>query len=126
MKDYYPRTYGIVGGLFSLQAVFLLFVSLMAKSAPPMITYMMISMAILAFSMSYLHPQFRQKDERMKMIRYKGLFYSFFAMMGYLSLLLLLMEFNIMILSAEEVVQLLIALNMSTVFLSWVVLSKKY
>ncbi|QHT48682.1 permease [Bacillus sp. SB49] len=86
--------------------------------------YLMVSMAVMSFSMAYLHPQFKQKDERMQLIRYKGLFYSFFAMLIYMFALLTLLEAGVN-LTASMVIQMLIALNICTVFLSWVILSKK-
>lgn len=121
--NYYPKAYLAVGGFFSLQAAFLILIAVMAGAAPAIMTYMLISMAVLSFSISYLHPQFKQKDERMKLIRYKGLFYSFFSMLGNMNVLLLLLEFRMLSLTAKEVIQILMALNLSTVFLSWVFLA---
>ena len=41
------------------------------------ITYPLLGMMIMSFCLSYLHPQFKEKDERMKLIRYKGMFVTF-------------------------------------------------
>jgi uncharacterized protein (UPF0305 family) len=34
-----------------------------------------LALSVMFFSLSYLHPQFKKKDERMKVIREKGMFY---------------------------------------------------
>ncbi|ELK44713.1 UNVERIFIED_CONTAM: permease [Halobacillus marinus] len=122
--DYYPLAYKVAGGLFSVQALFFILISVLAGTLPSMPAYLMVSMAVMSFSMAYLHPQFKQKDERMQLIRYKGLFYSFFAMLIYMFALLTLLEAGVN-LTASMVIQMLIALNICTVFLSWVILSKK-
>jgi hypothetical protein len=97
----------------------------MAKALPSAQTYLMLSMAILSFSMSYLYPQFKQKDERMKMIRQKAMFYSYFAMMGYLIIFLLIAQVSEDLLSGSDILNALIALNISTLFLTMVILAKR-
>ena len=68
----------IFGTMFAAMGVFLLLVAIMAKSAPLTETYTLLSMAIMSFSLSYLYPEFMQKDERMNMIRQKGMYFSVF------------------------------------------------
>ncbi|WP_079529584.1 permease [Halobacillus hunanensis] len=124
--DYHPRAFFVLGTLLGLMGAFFLTVGILASGSPPVQTYTVLSLAVLAYSMSYLYPQFKQKDERMKLIRQKGMFYSFFAMMFYFIVILSILQFNIISLTAIELLNILIALNISTVFLSWVILARKY
>ncbi|WP_106498454.1 permease [Lentibacillus sp. Marseille-P4043] len=105
--------------------IFMFVVGFMANSAPPAQTYNLIALTIMSFSMSYLYPQFKQNDERMKLIRYKGLTYSFFALVVYYIVLSGIIQFNIVSLSAMEVLNILAALMISTVFISMVILAKR-
>ncbi|MEM5605959.1 permease [Bacillus cereus] len=99
---------------------------IMTHSAPPTPTYTVLAMMIMCFCLSYLHPQFKEKDERMKLIRYKGMFFSFFALTAYYLLFSIGLNLKIITLSATELLNILMALTMSTVFISFVVLAKRY
>ncbi|MFD1363252.1 permease [Lentibacillus salinarum] len=125
-KDYMPRTYFILGILFLLMSGFLIVIAIMANAAPVPMTYMCITFTVVAFSASYLYPQLRQKDERAKMIRQKGMFYSFFALLIYLIVLTFLIGNDIVPLDAMDVLNILVSLTISTVFISWVILAKRY
>ncbi|WP_245243634.1 permease [Mesobacillus selenatarsenatis] len=117
----------LVFGIFFLgMSGFLAFAGMMADSAPPSITIIMIGMAVMCFCLSYLYPQFKQKDERMKLIREKGMFASFFAMMVYFIVFNLGLQLELIELSASVVVHILSTLMICTVFLSFVVFSKIY
>ncbi|SDM91899.1 hypothetical protein [Sediminibacillus halophilus] len=85
-----------------------------------------LAMAVMAFCLSYLFPQFIQKDERMKLIRHKGIFFSFFAFLTYSIVLTTLLQTNVIQLPGSEAVSILTTLMICTVFISWVVLSKIY
>ncbi|QTN01324.1 permease [Sediminibacillus dalangtanensis] len=85
-----------------------------------------LAMAVMAFCLSYLFPQFIQKDERMKLIRQKGIFFSFFAFLFYSILLTTLLHTNLIQLTGSETISILTSLMICTVFISWVVLSKIY
>ncbi|MFJ8072274.1 permease [Peribacillus sp. NPDC096447] len=124
--DYSQKAFFIFGIMFSLLGGFLVFVSIMAGATPVFMTYTVIAMAIMSFCLSYLYPQFKQKDERMKLIRQKGMFYSYFALLFYYFVLLTVIQFDIVQITAIQVLNLLIALNIITVFISWVILSKFY
>lgn len=76
-KDYTPIIYLLLGILFSIIFGFIVFVALMAKSTPLPQTYIILAMAVMAFSLSYLYPHLKRKDERANMTRQKGMFYSF-------------------------------------------------
>ncbi|MBA2173776.1 permease [Halobacillus locisalis] len=115
----------VMGAILSIQFLFVLIVSLLAGDRISFFSLPLLSTAVIAFSMSYLHPQFRQKDERMRLIRYKGLFFSFFAILGYMFIMMTLLQFNMIDINAIEVLQILSALFISTVFLSWVFVAKR-
>lgn len=124
-KDYMPLTYFIMGVGFLLMFGFMVFVSVMAKSAPVPQTYLLFALAIMNFSLSYLYPHLKQKDERAKLIRQKGMFYSYFALLVYYAALTIIIHFNIFTLSAMEVLNIIVALTICTVFISWVILAKR-
>jgi hypothetical protein len=115
-----------VSSFFFLMAGFIIFISVMANSEPSSGAYMMIAMGVMAFCVGYLYPQFKQKDERMKLIREKGMFVSFIAIMGYFLIFNFGLQFEFFTLTANELLHILSALFISTVFISFVVLSKIY
>ncbi|KGP91626.1 permease [Pontibacillus chungwhensis BH030062] len=124
--DYYPKIFIIMGSLFGVMGAFFITAGVSANSTLLPQTYTVLSMAVLSYSMSFLYPQFKQKDERMKLIRQKAMFYSFTAMMVYISLLLLGLELNVISLNVVDALTILISLNISTLFLTMVFLAKKY
>ncbi|MEH7278281.1 permease [Bacillus toyonensis] len=116
----------IMGIIFLIMSGFMILAGIMTHSAPPSPTYTLLAMMIMCFCLSYLHPQFKEKDERMKLIRYKGMFFSFFALTAYYLLFFIGLNLKVMTLSAVELLHILMALTMSTVFISFVVLAKRY
>ncbi|CAM4128859.1 MULTISPECIES: hypothetical protein [Bacillus cereus group] len=124
--NYSQKYFVIMGIIFLFMSGFMILTGIMTHSAPPAITYPLLGMMIISFCLSYLHPQFKEKDERMKLIRYKGMFFSFFALIAYYLLFSFGLNLKILTLSATELLNILMALTMSTVFISFVVLSKRY
>ncbi|WP_407270567.1 permease [Radiobacillus sp. PE A8.2] len=118
--------YFIFGCLFLLMGAFLIVAAIMSEAAPPIISYIILSMAIMSFSLSYLYPQFIQKDERMRMIRQKGMFFAFIAFVGYSIVLTTLLQFEVISLTGLEAIQILTCLLIVTVFVSFVILSRVY
>jgi hypothetical protein len=84
------------------------------------------ALSIMFFSLSYLQPQFKKKDERMKLIQQKSMFYSYFILMFYLFTFLWLLHLDIITLTAIALIQILAPLIIMTVFISMVILSKIY
>lgn len=115
-----------VSSFFFVMAGFIIFVSIMANSVPSSGAYIMIAMGVMSLCVGYLYPQFKQKDERMKLIREKGMFVSFIAIMGYFIIFNLGLQLDLFTLTANELLHILSALFISTVFISFVVLSKIY
>lgn len=124
-KDYMPRTYFILGVLNLLLFGFTAFIAFMAKAAPPHITYLLFAFTVMSFSLSYLYNHLKENDERPKMIRQKGMFYSYFALLFYYFILILIIEFDIFPLTAIDVLYVLIMLTISTIFISQVILAKR-
>ncbi|WP_142255323.1 permease [Bacillus sinesaloumensis] len=116
----------VLGFSFLVMSGFTVFAGIMANSTPPSGSYMMVGMAIMCFCLSYLYPQFKQKDERMQLIRYKGMVVTFIATMLYLIFLNIGLQAEWFILSAMQVVHILSTLIICTVFISLVVYSKIY
>ncbi|WP_449538906.1 permease [Ferdinandcohnia sp. Marseille-Q9671] len=116
----------VLGILFTIMGGFMIFAGLMADAAPPSIAYMQLGMAVMSFCLSYLYPQFKQKDERMRLIRQKGMFASFVTVMLYLIVFNLALQFDLFVLTAIELLHILTTLIISTVFIAFVVYSKIY
>ncbi|RDY70719.1 permease [Halobacillus trueperi] len=123
--DYTSNAFKVIGGFFFLIGVFLIVVGTMGGEWPSMI-WTMVSLGVLSFSMSYLYPQFKQKDERMKWIRHKAVFYSFFIIMGVMGVFHLMISLQVVVLSAVDLLNVLLALNIVTVFLTMVILARRY
>ncbi len=81
--------------------------------------------SVMAFCNAYLYPQFKENDERSKRIREKGMFVSYFFILGYMIILMGLFQFNVITLSGYQTVSVLAALTMITVFISFVVFSRR-
>ncbi|MGD6843413.1 permease [Bacillus infantis] len=118
-------TFYICGGLFLIMTLFMAFVGIAAGESIVPQTWTLLSLTVMSFSMGYLYPQFKQKDERMKLIRQKGLFYAYFALIVYFLIFFLLIGLKIIDISALELLQILSGLTISTVFLSMVYVSKR-
>src|SRR5690606_40246574 len=65
----------------------------------------LISLAVMSFCLSYLAPQFSQKDERARVIREKGMFFSGLAFLIYSVILTTALQFNLISLSAIEAIK---------------------
>ncbi|OLR24931.1 permease [Bacillus cereus] len=124
--NYSQKYFVIMGVIFLFMSGFMILTGIMTHSAPPSPTYTLLAMMVMCFCLSYLHPQFKEKDERMKLIRYKGMFFSFFALTAYYLLFSIGLNLKILTLSATELLNIIMALTMSTVFISFVVLAKRY
>ncbi len=118
-------TFYICGGLFLIMTLFMAVIAISAGESILPQTWTLLSMTVMSFSMGYLYPQFKQKDERMKMIRQKGLFYAYFALIVYFFIFFLLLGLGIIDISALELMEILSILTISTVFLSMVYVSKR-
>ena len=64
--NYFTKVLRYHGNYFSILSGFMILTGIMTHSAPPEATYPLLGMMIMCFCLSYLHPQFKEKDERMK------------------------------------------------------------
>ncbi|MGG3890475.1 hypothetical protein ABET40_15470 [Metabacillus fastidiosus] len=87
---------------------------------------LLLAMAIMSFCLAYLSPQFQQNDERIKKIKEKGMFYSYFFIIGYMFILMIIVQGNETFFNAYQAVCILASLTIMTVFLSFVILAKRY
>lgn len=126
MKLLERKLYLMLSILFFAMGAFFLFLSIMTGNAPNGTFYAAIVMGIIAFTIYYLYPQIRNKDERFKFIRAKGMFYTYIAFCIYCFILMLLLNLGVIVISALTAVRILLFLTVGTVFLSWIVLSKIY
>ncbi|MEW9675583.1 permease [Lentibacillus sp. L22] len=123
-KDNTQLSFIVLGCVFVCMAVFMLVVSIIGQVTLQQ-TYMLFALAVMSFSMSYLYPQFKQKDERMKFIRYKALTYSAIAFVVYYIVLSGIIQFDILPLTSMDVLNILAALMIITVFGTMVILARR-
>ena len=122
----YRKFYFFIGCIFIILGGFHTTASIIAEGTFPSMGYTYMYLVIMCFCLSYLAPQFQRNDERTKFIRRKAMYYSFFAIIAYLIILIAFLNFNLIALSALQVLNLLLASSFITVFLSMVILSKIY
>lgn len=119
------KTFLVMGILFTLMGGFVGYAGIMADSAQISMTYIVLAMAYMSFCLSYLFPQFKENDERVKLIKQKGMFASFIAFMLYLILFQIGIQLGWVNLSALQLLHILSTLMICTVFSSFVIYSKK-
>jgi len=126
MSNKYAQPFYIVFGFIFLLFSLIFSSASIAKSVFPVgQDIVMFGISVMAFCLAYLYPQFKENDERSKLIREKGMFYSYFIIMGFLIIVSGLFQFNVINLNGIQTVYLIETLIIITVFLSFVVLSKK-
>ena len=84
------------------------------------------ALAIISFAMAQLAPHWQRKDERIRFIRQKGALYTAILTIIYCGVLWLLLQFEMIEIEVKQTIIILLSLVSSTLFVSWVVLSKKY
>jgi hypothetical protein len=119
------KMYLIIGWVLALQTAFLFFVGITANEFPYFALTPM-SLTVLSFCMHYLYPQFKQKDERMKMIREKGIFYSYFAILVFHVIFMTILQFDVIHLTAMNLLNVLTSITIMTVFISMVIVARIY
>lgn len=117
----------LILGLFFIAIGGLLLVTNLVADEPFNTSFLlMFALAVMCFCLSYLSPHFLQKDERMKLIREKGMFFSVIALIVYLIIFNLGLQIEFFILAANELLHILTALIICTIFISFVVYSRIY
>ena len=119
------RIFFILGIFFLVNGILFTGASISAGRFPVGFDVMSFAISIMAFCNGYLYPQFKAKDERSRIIREKGMFYSYFILIGYLALFMILFQFTSLQLDGYQTVCIFAALLIATVFSSFVVVSKR-
>ncbi|WP_188456008.1 hypothetical protein [Virgibacillus oceani] len=120
------RTYLTFGILFLLFSALFTMATISTGIFPAGHELVMIGVSVMSFCLAYLYPQFKENDERSRRIREKGMFYSYFFMLGYMIILMSLFQFDLLQLDGYQTVCLLSSLLMMTVFINLVVLARRY
>mgnify|MGYP000889021051 CR=1 FL=1 len=84
------------------------------------------SLAIISFAMADLAPHLQRNDERIRYIRRKGALFTSVLAPLYCGALWFMAHYGYMEISAEQAIFMLMSLISSTLFLSWVVLSRRH
>ena len=102
----------IVGVFLGMNALFMTIVQLYSGTFLEQ-SYMWINYAVILmiFELAYLQPQFKENDERSKKIKEKGMFFSYFFILGYLMIFLILLNFDMAALTALQVTSMLTCLE---------------
>lgn len=89
---------------------------------------MLIAISIMSFSLAYLSDHFAAKDERAQKIRERGIYMSYFWMLGIISVSLIFVNpyLNIINISAYHLLTTLLSLYITVVFLNMVYYTRKY
>ncbi|MGG3754291.1 hypothetical protein ABEW49_18970 [Bacillus anthracis] len=126
MKVTSQRNFYIVGCLFVFIFCVRLVLGIMTNSVSPIELLMWGALAFLGFAGGYLYPQFKNEDERVKLIKQKGMYISGILLLIYFVISILLIQYNVISLTTIEMLRILMPLTIITIFSSWIVLSKKY
>jgi drug/metabolite transporter (DMT)-like permease len=88
--------------------------------------FVIAALAIISFAMADLAPHLQRKDERIQFIRQKGALYTSVLALAYCGGLWLLIRYGFLDIDVKQAVLILLSLIASTLFISWVVLSRKH
>lgn len=89
---------------------------------------MLIALTIMSFCLAFLSDHFAAKDERAQKIRERGVYMSYFWMLGIIFVLLLIINpyLDVINISAYHLLTLIASLYISIVFLNFVYFARKY
>ncbi|MFD2640002.1 hypothetical protein [Piscibacillus salipiscarius] len=125
-KQYDRKMYIFLGVVIALMTTIINIATITTGTFPAGHDVILIAMTIMVFCNAYLAPQFIQNDERTKRIKERGMFLSYFFISGYMLLMMTLLNLGLITISASQAVTILAGLTISTVFLSFVILSFRY
>ncbi|CAM3931468.1 hypothetical protein [Alkalicoccus chagannorensis] len=121
-----PRFFVIAGILFLLYGALLTAGSIYTGTFFAGHDIGILSLSVLCFALAWLHPQFKDNDERARMIREKGMLFSYFFLVFYLVFLMGITQFNVVYLDAYQALSLVAALMTTTVPMTFVFLARRY
>jgi O-antigen/teichoic acid export membrane protein len=116
----------ISGVILLLNAIFVNWAYISSGKFPEGL--MTLAITIMSFCMAYLSDHFAAKDERAQKIRERGVFVSYFWMLGIIIALMALVNPYVgpVNLSAYHLLLLIASLSISVVFLNMVYYARKY
>lgn len=119
-------TFQILGVILFLNALVVNWSFISAGKFPEGL--MLIAITIMSFCLVYLSDHFAAKDERAQKIRERGVFVSYFWMLGIISALIVAINpyFGVLHISAYHLLLLIGSLFISVVFLNMVYYARKY
>ncbi|WP_042426350.1 DUF2178 domain-containing protein [Geomicrobium sp. JCM 19039] len=127
MRNVGFRIFFIVASVIFLGYAFLLvYAGTQSSTGLQGTEFIQFGVATMCFSLAYLYPQFKVNDERTQKIKERGMFYTFLIMMGVFIALMTLSMADVIHFNGMQTVGIITAIMISVVFLSFVVLSKRY
>lgn len=115
----------VFGVLFLLFSIIFAAASVSTGRFPVGHEVVLFGVAVMALCNAYLVPHFEAKDERSRIIREKGMYYSYFILLGLLFVLMIAFQFTSLNWNGFQTVSVTVALLLITVFSSFVVVSKR-
>lgn len=82
-------------------------------------------MTYMCFAIGYLQPQIAQNDERAKYIKQKTMQYSLITILVFFLLISFITQTGILSLTSQEVLSILIAFSVFTIFTIWNIVAKR-
>lgn len=119
------KRFFIIGILFSFIFAVRLVLSLMTDTLSVVELLNWGTLAYMAFAIGHLYPQFKQKDERVDAIRQKGMYQSIFVVIVVLIALMVLVQFNMLMITTLEIIRVMISVTFIIIWTNWIILSKK-
>ncbi|WP_066191103.1 hypothetical protein [Gracilibacillus timonensis] len=126
MTSYDRKLFIIFGIVFLLMSALFNVATISTGAFPAGHDIMLLAVTLSCFCNAYLAPQFVQKDERVKRIKERGVYLSYFIVLAFIIVLTALLHFEVLHLSGYQAISLLAAFMIGTVFVAFVVLARKY
>ncbi|MFT0800403.1 hypothetical protein VSK91_02910 [Bacillus swezeyi] len=120
------RTFYFIGVLFLTIFAIRTFIRIATNTLSFIECLMYATAAFICFAGGYIFPHFKENDERTSFIKQKGMKCSFIALFIYMVIILYGSYFHMITLKIFDLITLLIALTVITLYSSWIILSKKY
>lgn len=98
------RLYIFFGLLFLANTALLVTVSISGGGSLKGYEFVMFGISIMVFCIAYIYPQFKDNDERSKRIKEKGMFFSYFFILGYSIILMGLFQFKVIHLDGYQTI----------------------
>lgn len=98
------RLYIFFGLLFLANTALLVTVSISGGGSLKGYEFVMFGISIMVFCIAYIYPQFKDNDERSKRIKEKGMFFSYFFILGYSIILMGLFQFKVIDLDGYQTI----------------------